>query len=313
MRRIFTALVLLGLIGLGIFYVLTIPGSVPASALPQHVADVKNGEEVFNVGGCASCHATPVSDKCTDPKSKDKHVLAGGRCLVTPFGTFYPPNITPDKTNGIGGWSDAEFVTAMTKGVSPGGDHYYPAFPFTSYQKMKTEDILDLRAFMLTLPVVATPSHPHELALPFKLRRGIGLWKLLFLDGKKFTPDAAQSEILNRGQYLVEGAGHCAECHSPRNLAGGIEGSLRYAGGPDAENIGWVPNISQAKDGIGSWSQKDIEAMFADGSKPNGDYVGGSMVSVQENIAKISKEDRSAMAAYLKTLPAVSNPRPKKN
>ena len=312
MRRLLITLGGLALAGAAAFYLLTIPRTIDAAALPKHTADRVEGERMFYAGGCSSCHAEPASGKCTDPQSKDKHVLAGGRCLVTPFGTFHVPNITPDPATGIGGWSDAEFVTAMTKGVSPDGSHYYPAFPYTSYSRMRVEDILDLKAFLMTLPGVAKPNLPHELALPFRLRRGLGLWKLLFLDGKSFTADAGKPAAWNLGAYLVEGPGHCGECHTPRNPIGGFDASKHLAGGPAPEGKDWIPNLTPAPDGIGSWTEADIASSLATGFLPDFDSFGGPMVAVQENMAKLTPEDRAAIATYLKSLPAIANPRPGK-
>jgi mono/diheme cytochrome c family protein len=313
MRRILIALILLAAAGLAVFYVLTMPQRIEAEALPKHVADIGNGERMFHAGGCASCHGEPEDGRCENPRSKDKQVLAGGRCLVTPFGKFLVPNISPDKAAGIGAWSDADFVTAMVKGVSPGGSHYYPAFPFTSYQRMRYEDLLDLKAYMMTLPASAKASAPHELALPFRLRRGLGLWKLLYLDGRPFTPDAGKSQALNRGAYLVEGPGHCGECHTPRGPFGGSDHSKHLAGGPAPEGDGWIPNITPSKDGIGAWTEKDIAYALSSGFKPDFDSFGGAMVAVQQNMGKLPPEDVAAIAAYLRSLKPVEHPRPRKS
>jgi mono/diheme cytochrome c family protein len=312
MRRLLIGLVVLGFVGLGVFLLLTAPNTIEAAALPQHTPDAKNGEVMFYAGGCASCHAPPATATCDDPKYNDKHNLAGGRCLKTPFGTFYAPNISPDKETGIGGWSNLDFVNAMTRGVAPDGAHYYPAFPFTSYQRMRIEDVLDLKAYLDTLPAVKSEVPPHDLALPFQLRRGLGLWKLLFLDGKPFVADPAQSAEVNRGRYLVEGPGHCGECHTSRNFAGGPLTDKRLAGGPAPEGDGWIPNITPAKDGIGHWSAGDIESSLETGFTPEFDSFGGPMVAVQQNMALLSAADRKAIAAYLKSLPAIENPRPAK-
>jgi mono/diheme cytochrome c family protein len=133
----------------------------------------------------------------------------------------------------------------------------------------------------------------------------------MFLDGKTFTADSSRSTEINRGAYLVEGPGHCAECHSPRNLMGGIDASRRFAGGSDPEGEGWVPNITPSKDGIGGWSLQDITFMLEIGQTPSGDSVGGSMTEVITNTAALPAADRKAMAAYLKALPARQSTRPK--
>jgi mono/diheme cytochrome c family protein len=228
--------------------------------------------------------------------------------LKSPFGTFYAPNISSDRNDGIGGWSEASFVTAMWKGTSPDGSHYYPAFPYTSYQRMKQEDVRDLFAYLKTLPAVAGKVRDHDLPIHFKIRRTLGGWKFLFLDGETFKPDPAKSAQWNRGAYLVNGPGHCAECHSPRNVLGGIITRQRFAGGPDPEGgDGWVPNITQA--GIGDYSERDIERVLETGDMPNGDSVGGTMGKVVGNSSKLSAEDREAIAAYVKSLPPVEGPK----
>lgn len=312
MRNTFFALLILGIAGAATFWYLTEPVKITEASLPSHEPNVKNGERMFYAGGCASCHAAPASNKCDDLKSKDKSILSGGRCFKTDFGTFYAPNISPDKKYGIGTWSTVDFVNAMVKGVSPNGAHYYPAFPYTSYQRMRYKDLIDLKGYLDTLPVDTSPSEPHNLALPFRFRRGLGLWKLLYLDGKAFEPDPAASEKINKGAYLTEGPGHCAACHSPRNLLGGFLSGKGYSGGPDPEGRGTIPNITPHKTGIGDWSEEEIADALASGFTPSFDTFGGSMVAVQENMAKLSADDRAAIAAYLKTLPPVASNPPKK-
>lgn len=290
------------LLGLG-FYVVTSPGRLQASALPRGTPDAKNGEYVFIAGGCSSCHGAPPADAaCNDPAVPDKHDLAGGRCLVTPFGTFYVPNISPDRESGIGGWTDVEFVNAMMRGVSPAGAHYYPAFPYTSYQRMRVEDVLDLKAFLSTLPAVRSDVPDHDLPLPFRLRRGLGLWKLLYLDGTPYTPDPAMSPQAQRGGYLVEGPGHCGECHTPRDLLGGRIDGKKLSGAANPEGKGVIPNITPHKEGIGDWSAGDIVEALATGFTPDFKPLGGTMTKVAENTAKLTDEDRAAIAAYLKAI-----------
>ncbi|MEC9368488.1 MAG: cytochrome c [Pseudomonadota bacterium] len=312
MRRLVWAVVILGILGAVVFYVLTAPRTIAATALPSHTPDVKNGEYMFYAGGCASCHAAPASSKCDDPKYGDPKLLAGGRCLKTPFGTFYAPNISSDRTHGIGGWTPLEFVNAMARGVSPDGSHYYPAFPYTSYQRMKPTDLLDLKAFLDTLPASDVEAPAHDLALPFRLRRGLGLWKLLFLDGQAYQPIASASDKINRGGYLVEGPGHCGECHSPRNIFGGIITAAKLSGGPSPEGVGYIPNITPDKTGIGAWSEDEIAYSLESGLTPSFDAFGGPMAAVQTNTAKLTAEDRAAIAAYLKSIPAIASSRPSK-
>jgi mono/diheme cytochrome c family protein len=263
---------------------------------------------MFDVGGCASCHATPNNNA----KKIDYTRLGGGLALSSPFGTFFVPNISPDAADGIGAWSEADFVTALWKGTSRRGRHLFPAFPYTSYQHMTLTDARDLFAYLKTLPAVSGRPRRHDLAFPFNVRRLVGLWKLLFFHGGPFAPDPTKSAQLNRGAYLVNGPGHCAECHSPRNFLGAIVGSQRFAGGPAPDGKGWVPNITAAglQHQDPPWSASDVATFLADGMTPSGDYAGGAMVDVLRNLEQIDAADREAMAAYVYSLPAREGPKP---
>ncbi|MBO0766141.1 MAG: cytochrome c [Hyphomicrobiaceae bacterium] len=297
LRTLIAGLIGLALAGAGAFYALTIPRPAVRGPLPARTPDLANGETMFNIGGCPSCHATP--------KQKDQQRLGGGLALSTPFGTFKVPNISPDEKNGIGAWPEEAFVNAMLAGIGRDGEHLYPAFPYTSYQRMALDDVRDLFAFLRTLPAESRASEPHELPFPFNVRRGLGLWKLVYLDGKAFTPDAARSAELNRGAYLVEGPGHCAECHSPRGVLGGIVAARRFSGGPDPEGKGWVPNITPHSDGLAAWSAGDIAYLLKSGFTPDADSVGSTMADVVRNTAKLSDADRAAIATYVKSLPSL--------
>ena len=303
LRRLLLLAVLAGVAGLGIFWWLTVPAVVAANALPAHLPNLANGLTTFNAGGCSSCHAVP--------NQPDRLKLGGGLPIPSPFGTFNVPNISPDPNDGIGRWSEADFVTAVLKGTSPSGAHYFPAFPYTSYQHAKIEDVRDLFAYLKTLAPVTGKAWDHDVPFPFNIRRNVGIWKFLFMDGKPFASDASRSAQWNRGAYLVNSLGHCAECHSPRNFLGGIVAAQRFAGGPNPEGEGWVPNITQK--GLADWSVKDIGYFLETGQTPDGDSAGGSMARVIRNTAQLSPGDRAAMAEYLKSLPPVDGPpRPKK-
>jgi mono/diheme cytochrome c family protein len=295
LRKLVVLAVIAVALGLAAFWFLTIPATVPASALGPHTPDLANGQTMFHAGGCASCHAVP--------KQEDKTRLGGGLALASPFGTFHVPNISPDKTDGIGGWSEAEFVTAMVKGVSPAGEHLYPSFPYTSYQRMSFNDLRDLFAYLKTLPAVQGRVRDHDLPFPFNIRRTLGGWKLLFLDGEPFKPDPSQSAQWNRGAYLVNGPGHCAECHSPRNRLGAIIPEKRFTGGPSPVGQGGVPNITQHK--LKDWKVSDIVDMLTTGMTPDADFIGGAMTQVVRNVSQLSQADREAMATYIKSLPPV--------
>ena len=296
LRRVFMAALLAGVAGFGVYWWLTAVPTLPA--VQAHTPDLANGQIIFNAGGCSSCHAVPGQP--------DRTRLGGGLAIPSPFGTFYVPNISPDPALGIGRWTDTQFVNAVTKGVSPSGFHYFPAFPYTSYQHAKVDDVLDLFAYLKTLAPVSGKVRDHDVPFPFNIRRNIGIWKLLFMDGKPFVSDTARSAQWNRGAYLVNSLGHCAECHSPRNFLGGIISAQRFAGGPNPEGEGWVPNITQR--GLGDWSETDIAYFLQTGQTPDNDSVGGSMARVIRNTSQLGADDRAAMAEYLKSLPPVDGP-----
>ena len=299
LRRLVVLALIAAVVGFGVFWVVTIPATVPASALAPHTPSLENGKTMFLIGGCSSCHATPKQD--------DKTRLGGGLGLKSPFGTFYAPNISPDPNEGIGKWSEANFVTAMVKGTSPDGRHYFPAFPYTSYQRLGTGDLRDLFAYLKTLPAVQDKSKPHDVPFPFNIRRTLGGWKFLFLDGKPFESDPTRDAAWNRGAYLVNGPGHCAECHSPRNILGGIIASQRFAGGPEPGGEGFVPNITQK--GL-TMSHEQVVKLLETGETPDGDTVGGEMAKVTANTGQLTAEDRTAIATYIKSLPPVEGPKP---
>jgi mono/diheme cytochrome c family protein len=287
----------LAALGLAVFWVLTIPRPLTADALPAHPGNVANGQLLFNAGGCHSCHL-PSKESGLDQAS-----VAGGMALVTPIGTLYPPNLTPDADTGMGKWTDVDFVNAMQKGISPDGEHLIPGFPYTSYAHMKVEDVLDIKAYLMTLAPVknAVPEHA-VLALPV-VRRGLGLWKYLGLDETKTTADAAQSESWNRGKYLVDGPGHCNECHTPRTLFMTSNMSKYLAGGPHPEGKGKVPSL---RDLVGRGKYKDAADLTL--ALQNGEMMGydrlasGGMGAVQTNLSKLPETDVKAIAEYITSL-----------
>ena len=312
LKRLFIIGLGLTIVCVGVFIVLTMPRSIPAAALPDHRPDLSNGETLFWAGGCPSCHAKP------DAEGDDRLQLIGGVELATPFGTFRAPNISPDPEYGIGQWTTLDFVNAMVKGVSPDGRHYYPAFPYPYYQRMPLTDLIDLKAYLNTLPALTSSIAEHDLKFPFGIRRGLGLWKLLYLDGEPFQPNANETAAIQRGRYLVQGPGHCGACHTPRDVFGGEITERFLAGAPsleisqesDPDETDWIPNITPHEDGIGDWSEQDIAYALESGFDPDFDSFGGSMVEVQENMAKLPAEDRAAIAAYLKSIPALASEEP---
>ena len=281
------------------FWFLTTPrvlSSDALAALPD--GDASRGELVFWAGGCASCHAAD------DAKDDDRLKLGGGHVLASDFGDFVVPNISTDSRYGIGEWSRDDFANAMLRGIGPGGEHLYPSFPYTSYARMSGQDVADLWAFMQTLPAVDSDPGPHKLGFPFSIRRGVGLWKLLYAGDTGPVVDlGSDNAALKRGQYLVEGLGHCGECHTPRDFAGGLKKNLWLAGAPNPEGRGRIPNITPGGS-IGGWSEGDIAYYLESGFTPDFNSVGGSMAEVQVNMSKLPASDRDAIAAYLKAIPA---------
>jgi mono/diheme cytochrome c family protein len=296
---------------LAAIWILTLPAAVPAAALPPHTPNLANGETMFNIGGCSSCHAVPNDN----PEKVDRMRLGGGLALKSPFGVFYAPNISSDARDGIGNWSEANFVTALWKGTSDHGTNLYPAFPYSSYRYMQLDDVRDLFAYLKTLPPVPGRSRRHELSFPFNERRLLGIWKLLFLGEGSFVPDPSKSAQYNRGAYLVNGPGHCAECHSPRNALGGVIESQRFAGGPSPDGSDWVPNITpvglQRDDE--KWSEQDIASFLDGGMMPSGDFAGGAMADVIRSTSLLSPEDRAAIGNYVAALPPRQGPTPPPN
>jgi mono/diheme cytochrome c family protein len=295
MRRIWIWVVAVLVVGFAALWFLKAPGAVPASALGPHTADLANGRTMFLAGDCSACHAIPLQ--------KDATRLGGGLGLVSKFGTFYAPNISSDAKDGIGGWTEAQFVTAVTKGVDSEGAHLYPIFPYTSFQRMRTDDVRDLFAYLKTLPAVSGTARDANVGFPLNVRRLIGGWKLLYLDGKTFEDDPAQSQAWNRGAYLVNGPAHCAECHSPRNVLGAIVTKERFAGNPNAYGALGFPNLTQAK--LSKWTTADIAEMLKTGLTPDGDRPGGPMGEVIRSTSQLSDDDRAAMAEYIKSLAPV--------
>ncbi|ANL25385.1 MULTISPECIES: cytochrome c [Rhizobium] len=262
--------------------------------------DAGRGRLVFAAGGCASCHASPGQP--------DRLRLGGDLALASHYGTFRVPNISPDPEAGIGSWSVADLANALISGVSPSGQHYYPAFPYASYTGMMLDDIRDLYAFLHTLSPVPERPQPHEISLLFRIRRFVGFWKLLFFHEGRSEGARNGDPVHDRGAYLVETLGHCAECHSSRNIFGAVKPKTRFAGGVSSEGVGFSPNITPT--GIGSWSQQDVVEMLYSGRTPDHGYVGWSMVDVVENTAELPEADRLAIARYLKSLPPRPTPHP---
>ncbi len=284
--------------GLVAFWLLSAPRPLTAAALPQHAADAANGQRLFNAAGCLTCHKPGAG-----VKNADASVPSGGAPFKTPIGTFYPPNLTSDAETGIGSWSDLEFVNAVQRGIGRGGAHLIPAFPYASYAKMRIEDVLDIKAYLATLPPVVSPAREANIPASFILRRGIGLWKWLGLDTAQWPPDPLQTETWNRGSYLVNAPGHCAECHTPRTIFMARNSAREFAGGPHPEGVGKVPSLRNLG-GRGRYKDvKDLTLALQFGETLGYDKLSaGGMGAVQVNLSKLPEEDVAAIAEYLMSL-----------
>ncbi len=291
-------LALAGVLGLLAFWLISAPRPLAAAAIAQHQPDVANGERIYHVSGCHSCHLAPDGFAAA---AKDLPV--GGKPLKTPIGILYPPNLTPDPETGLGQWTDLDFVNAMQKGLGQNHEHLIPAFPYTSYAKMKIDDVLDLKAYLATLPPVVNASKAHEVfALPV-VRRGLGAWKWIGFNETKTADDPAQSASWNRGHYLVDGPGHCNECHTPRTIFMASDQSRYLAGGPHPDGDGKVPSL---RDLMGRGRYKDaadLASAFEFGEVMGYDKMSsGGMGAVQTNLSLLSVADREAIADYLMSL-----------
>lgn len=282
-----------GLAAIALGWSLTAPHPLPAAALDGLPGDAARGEAVFWAAGCASCHTAPEATEADAP------VLSGGQRFASAFGTFIAPNISSDPEHGIGDWTVVDLGNALLRGVSPDGQHYYPAFPYGSYSRMDVQDVADLHAFLATLPASSTPSLAHEVGFPFDIRRSLGGWKLLFLSDD-WHLDGDLSPEVTRGRYLAEALGHCSECHTPRNALGGLKTGQWLAGAPNPSGQGTIPGITPAKL---DWTEAEITEYLTSGFTPDFDSAGGHMAHVVANLARLPETDRAAIAAYLKALP----------
>ncbi len=269
---------------------------VAAQAARADDDPITRGKYLFTAAGCGGCHGG----------DREGSAPSGGLGLDTPFGVFRVPNITPDKTFGIGSWSAADFRTALRRGIGKHGEYLYPVFPFTSFTHMSDGDSDDLYAYLMSLPAVAETNKPHQAKPPFGWRSLLAFWRGLFFTPGPLVVDPARGDEWNRGNYLVHAVAHCEECHTPRNVFGATKRSRAFSGnigGPDGQN---APNItSDVETGIGSWSIEDIEHLLKSGLTPESDQVGSGMKAVVRGTSKLSDADRHAIAVYLKSVPAI--------
>jgi mono/diheme cytochrome c family protein len=255
---------------------------------------LERGRYVFFAAGCVSCHGAG-------------HTLAGGRALDTPFGTFYPPNITPDREHGIGAWSAEEFLRALREGIDPHGGHYYPAFPYPSYTGMTAEDMRALYAYLMTQPADSRPNRPHELPWFLSFRPLLRDWKAGRFEPGVLPEDPAQTPEWNRGAYIARSLGHCGECHTPRGLLGAPRAGRYLAGTRGGPGGVTVPNITpDPATGIGDWTTGELFTYLSTGRRPDGRYASPPMLEVLgTSIMPLTESDRRALASYLRSLPPI--------
>ncbi len=296
--KVLGSLAVIAVAGLALAWRMSEPHPLTAAEIPAHQPDIANGKELFNAAGCFSCHKPGP-----DLKTVDASLPAGGTPFKTPVGTFYPPNLTPDPETGIGKWTDAEFVNAVQRGISPEGENLIPAFPYTSYARMKTSDVLDIKAYLDSLPPVVAPEKAAQIPAPWLLRKGVGIWKHLGFDTAQWQPDASKSAEWNRGAYIANGAGHCNECHTPRNLFMGFDWSRKFQGGPHPGGEGKVPSLIDLI-GRGKYTDAaDLATAFQNGEMMGYEHMSsGGMGEVQSNLSKLAESDVKAVADYISSL-----------
>jgi mono/diheme cytochrome c family protein len=277
---------------------------IPLASRAADEAAIERGAYIFDAADCVGCH--------TDAKNNGKR-LAGGRALATPFGIFYSPNITPDKETGLGDWRYEDFHRALRAGISEHGAYYFPVFPYPAFTGMADQDIADLWAYLQAQAPVAQRNKPHEIKPPFSWRfLQIG-WRALFFTEGPLLPVAGKDAAWNRGDYLANTMAHCGECHTPRNLLGGLKHSAAFSGNPQGPDNLKVPNITpDPETGIGKWSIAEIADLLKTGQTPDFDFVGSAMSEVVKGTGKLTDADREAIAIYLKSLPPISTPKPAK-
>lgn len=249
---------------------------------------VSRGKYLSDIAGCKSCHTIGSGD-----------IFGGGKVTESPFGDFYSPNISSDKTHGIGKWSLEDFNNALTQGVSPEGQHYYPAFPYPSYQSLMAYDVEALYNYLLATPPSQTPSKPHDIAFPYSIRNILAAWKWLYMDEGKM-PQKNADEKQNNGRYLIYAVAHCDQCHSPRTLLGGVDIDERLNGGLYNGSDSNAPSLLPSRGGLKGWSIDDLETYLLLGEDPNGDYVGGAMVDVIDHVTNyLTNEDLRKLSEFI--------------
>jgi mono/diheme cytochrome c family protein len=271
------------------------PTGIPADLANAEV--VKRGEYLARAADCRVCHTAP-----------DGAEYAGGLPFLTPFGTLYSTNITPDKETGIGNYTDQDFLNAVQRGVRRDGTRLYPAMPFPSYTYITDNDVLAIKAYLFSLPAVHTAAVENTLAFPFNQRWLMGFWSAFFNENRRFQPNTAQSPEWNRGAYIAEALAHCGECHTPRNLAFALDNRNKFAG---AVTAGWYAfNITSDKgSGIGAWSDDEVRNYLSTGHAAGRGTAAGPMgEAVDQSFKDIASSDIRALVTYTRSVPPIASP-----
>jgi len=296
--KLLAALVTLLVAGAVAFWLLTRPQPLPAAAIPTHQVDLRNGETLYHAGSCLACHRAPEG-----APGADRGLPAGGTPFPTPVGVFYPQNLTPDAETGLGRWSEIDFVNAMRLGISPHRTHYFPAFPYASYRSMTMADLLDLRAYLMSLPAVSSPSREAAVPMVALARRGVGLWKRLAFRQPTFSPEPGRTPSWTRGAYLANAPGHCGECHTPKDWLMVADETRHMAGGAHPGGEGKVPSLRGL---VARKKYEDVDDLVL--ALQNGETLGyedlssGGMAAIQENLARLPESDVRAISEYLLSL-----------
>lgn len=256
----------------------------------SHAADAERGRYLTILGDCAGCH--------TRPKGA---AFAGGLPFNAQFGTVYSTNITPDPQTGIGEWSGDDFYRALHEGVAPGGKHLYPAFPYIYFRRVTRQDTDDLFAYLKSLKPVHQPPTPNKMIFPANLRFGLMAWNWLYFDKTPLALPTDASVQWKRGEYIVNGLGHCAACHTPKTVLFGDVKDRPLGGG--VVDHWFANNLAGGQvEGLGKWRQQDIEKFLATGISAHATAAGSMLEKVTSSTSKMTPQDRAAIAVYLKSL-----------